>query len=119
MTENQDDKWSWSVFGGLLTRVISGLIAAGALVGAGYLARAGIDLVTAETTHPLIRGHAPAILGVPILAALAAAIVCCGRALDARSRIDLLGLSAEGAAAIILGWVIVFAALVTAFRVLW
>ncbi|MEH3062568.1 MAG: hypothetical protein PGN33_07260 [Methylobacterium radiotolerans] len=119
MSDDQEIKLKLSTLWLLLTRIISGLVAAGALAGAGYLARAGLEFANAATTPPLVRDHAPAVLGLPILVALATVIVCGARALEPRSQVELLGLRAEGAGAIIVGWAIVFAALAIALRALW
>ena len=119
MSDEQEEKFKLGKVGPLVTRIVSGLVAAAALAGAGYLARAGLELATAASTPTLIRDHAPAILGLPVLAALAAAIVCGARALEDRSHIELPGLRAEGTGAIITGWTVVFAALAVALRALW
>ncbi|HEV2605643.1 MAG TPA: hypothetical protein VGU24_18500 [Microvirga sp.] len=119
MSDEQEEKPKPAEIGPLVTRIVSGIVAAVALGGAGYLALAGLELATAATTPTFIRDHAPAILGVPVLAALAAAIVCGARALEDRSHIELLGLRAEGAGAIVTGWTVVFAALAVALRALW
>lgn len=119
MSDEQEAKPKPATIGPLVTRVASGLVSAAALAGAGYLARAGIELASAATTSPFVRDHAPAILGLSILAALATAVVCGARALEDRSNLELLGVRAEGAGAIVTGWTIVFAVLVFALRALW
>ena len=119
MSDDQETKSKSAWLGPLLTRASSGLVAAGALAGVDYLARAGLDLTSTPTTAPLVRDHAPAVLGLPILVALATAIVCGARALEPRSRIEILGIRAEGAGAIMIGWAIVFALLAIALRALW
>lgn len=79
----------------------------------------GLDIATATTGPALVRDHAPALLGLPVLVALATAIICGARTLDTRARVEILGLRANGAGATILSWVLVFSALVIALRALW
>jgi hypothetical protein len=95
------------------------VVALAALGGAGYLAEAGFDIASATTAPTLIRDHAPALLGLPVLVALATALVCGALALDNRSQLEILGLRADGAGATLLSWVLVFSALVAALRALW
>ncbi|MEN6543666.1 hypothetical protein [Parvibaculum sp.] len=100
-------------------RLVNAAVALAALGGAGYLAKTGLDMANAATDLALLREHAPALLGLPVLAALATAIVCGARALDTRSQVEIIGLRADGAGAIILSWVLVFSALVVTLRALW
>lgn len=119
MSKEQGDETKLKLLERFLSRLLSGLVAAGSLVAALSLAKLGLEMAGATTTPGLIRDHAPAVFGVPILAALAAAIVCGARALESYARVELLGLQGEGAGAAVLSWAIVFAALAIALRALW
>jgi hypothetical protein len=100
-------------------RIVNTVVALTALGGGGVLAKMSLDIATSATSPALLREHAPALLGLPVLAALATGIVCGARALDTRSDMEILGLRADGAGAIILAWVLVFSVLVIALRALW
>lgn len=100
-------------------RVASAVVALVSLGGAGYLAKVGLDAAVATTVPALIRDHAPALVGLPFLVALATALVCGARALETRSHFEILGLRVDGGGATIFGWVLVFSVLVAALRALW
>jgi len=100
-------------------RILSGVLSMAALGAAAYLANAGLDMATATTASALVRDHAPAVVGLPVLIALATAIVCGARALDPCLTVEFLGLRAQGGGATVLSWVLVFSSLVVALRALW
>lgn len=119
MSNTSRDERQLSPPKGKAVRVVSGLVAVAALAVSFYLAKVSLGMATSATGQPFVRDHAPAVLGLPILLALATAIVCGARALEPWSEIELLGLRAEGAGAAVLGWILVFSALVVALRALW
>lgn len=119
MTDKPNDQTEPPSTGRPADRVVSAVVALAALGGAGYLAKAGFDIASATTASTLIRDHAPALLGLPVLVSLATALVCGARALDNRSQVEILGLRVDGAGAILLISVVVFSALVAALRALW
>lgn len=71
-----------------------------------------------ESPKALIN-HAAALFGLPFAILAAMALVCGARAIDPQAQIDFLGLRVRGAAATILCWIVVFAALTIAIRALW
>lgn len=119
MSETRRDETQAPASNGRGVRIVSGGVAVLALAASVYLAKAGLQVTATASVHPLIRDHSPALLGLPIVVALATAIVCGARALELRSDVELLGLRAEGAGAAVLSWVFVFSALATALRALW
>lgn len=119
MSETNQDKSKATSSSGRAVPIVSGVVAMGALAAAIYLATLGLRMTTLPSDHLFIRDHAPAVLGLPIMVALAAAVVCGARALEPHSEIDFLGLRARGAGAAVVSWILVFSALVVALRALW
>lgn len=84
-----------------------------------YLVSAVLQSTMTGSAYPPFRDHAPALLSLPTIVALAIVSVCGARALQRRSDGELLGLRAEGACATVLSWVLAVAALAVAYRALW
>lgn len=103
----------------VILRIIYAVIGIGAFGVAICLMRNAAAVLSATPSQSFVGDHAPALIGLPIAASFATALVCGARALESDFRIEFLGLRADGAAAVLLTWVTVFAALVLALRGLW
>jgi len=101
------------------TRVPHLVIAALALWGAAHVARHGLAEVTKLESHPYLQSHGLAIFGLPVIAFFTTSLVCIMRAVDPALRIDLVGVKADGVAAALICWVLVFGVLMLALRALW
>lgn len=67
----------------------------------------------------LVIAHGPAIIGIPAAALLSLAIVAAARCIGGPATIQVIGLRAEGATAMLLLWIAAFLACVLAIRALW
>lgn len=101
------------------TRAAYIVIAALALWGAAHVARHGLAEVTKPEAHLYLQSHGLAIFGLPVIAFFTTSLVCIMRAVDPAFRIDLIGAKADGVAAALICWVLIFGALTLALRALW
>lgn len=97
------------------TRVLYGALAltsaAGLLSLAWYVRTRASGQVDAQ--------HAPAVVGLPAVIAVATGLVSLLRALDGQFRLELPGLSVAGAAGALVGWLACVTGLALAVRILW
>ncbi|HBY43047.1 MULTISPECIES: hypothetical protein [unclassified Brevundimonas] len=101
------------------TRAAYVATAALALCGSAHVARHGLTQVTKLDAHLYLQAHGLALFGLPVIAFFTTGLVCLMRALDPTFRIDLIGVKADGVAAALICWVLVFGALTVALRGLW
>lgn len=102
-----------------VTRVAYVVIAMIALCCAADVARYGLVEVTKLEPHPYFQSHGLAIFGLPVVALFTFSLVCIMRAVDPAFRIDLIGVKADGTAAALMCWVLVFSVAIFALRALW
>lgn len=103
----------------IVARVAWGAMAGGGLIGIVFGACRLLRALSPADITVLLNQHGPALIGVPVTMSAATILVGVARAIDGPLKLDLLGISVEGASASVVLWIGAVLAIAFSIRILW
>jgi hypothetical protein len=101
------------------SRLAHGLLAISAPAIIWIAIRFGIPNLAVSPLQDLLAQHGLALIGLPVAFFTATTVICGLRAIEGTFHMQFAGLAANGATAVLFGWLIVFGAAVASIRFLW